>query len=100
VRLRLLIAEDRARILGYDQEEFARRLFYDRPIEPSLEAFKAARTTTAAILARLSPADWAREGTHSEIGRYTVDDWLEIYAEHAHKHAGQIRRARRGRGEA
>jgi hypothetical protein len=99
VRLRLLIAEDRARILGYDQEEFARRLFYDRPIEPSLEAFKAARTTTAAILARLSPADWAREGTHSEIGRYTVDDWLEIYAEHAHKHAGQIRRARRGRGE-
>jgi hypothetical protein len=29
-----------------------------------------------------------------ESGRYTVERWLEIYAEHAHNHADQIRRAR------
>jgi DinB superfamily len=95
IRLRRLIVEDRPVIVGYDQDEFARRLYYDRPIEPSLAAFKAARDTTAQILHRLSPAEWVREGTHNEMaGRYGVEDWLRVYAVHAHDHADQIRRAR------
>ena len=94
VRLRLLVASDRPQILGYDQEDFARRLYYDRPIEASLDAFKASRRTTGEILDRMTDAEWAREGTHSEHGRYTVERWLEIYAAHAHNHAEQIRVAR------
>jgi hypothetical protein len=94
LRLRLLLAVDRPAILGYDQDEFARRLHYDRPIEASLEAFKAARRTTAEILERMTEAEWKREGTHSESGRYGVERWLEIYATHAHGHAEQIRVAR------
>jgi len=94
VRLRLLVATDRPRIVGYDQDEFARRLYYGRPIEASLDAFKAARRTTIEILDRMSDAEWAREGTHSEHGQYTVERWLEIYAKHAHNHAQQIRLAR------
>ena len=94
VRLRRLLAEDRPQIQGYDQDEFARRLHYDRPHEASLELFRAVRESTAELLERLEPADWLREGTHSEIGRYTVETWLKIYAEHAHKHARQIRAAR------
>ncbi len=90
IRLRRLLAEDRPMIHGYDQDEFARRLHYDRPIAASLEAFKAARDSTAEILERLSPQDWQREGVHSEMGRYGVETWLQIYAEHAHKHAGQM----------
>src|SRR5438128_8032282 len=43
IRLRLLIATDTPAISGYDQEEFAKRLYYDRPIANSLDAFKAAR---------------------------------------------------------
>jgi len=94
VRLRLLVASDRPQILGYDEAEFARRLYYDRPLEASLDAFKAARRTTAEILDRMTDAEWAREGTHTEHGRYTVERWLEIYAAHAHNHAEQIRVAR------
>jgi hypothetical protein len=94
IRLRRLLAEDRPVIQGYDQEEFARRLHYDRPIAASLRAFKAARETTGELLDRMTEEEWAREGTHSESGRYTVTRWLEIYAAHAHGHAGQIRRAR------
>ena len=94
IRLRLLLASDRPVIAGYDENEFARRLHYDRPIGASLQAFAAARLTTAELLDRLGDTDWAREGTHSESGRYTMDTWLEIYAAHAHNHAGQIRRAR------
>ena len=94
IRLRRLLVESRPEIQGYDQDEFARKLHYDRPIEASLDAFNAARRTTAEILDRMSEADWLREGTHSEIGRYTVERWLEIYAPHAHGHANQIRAAR------
>jgi len=94
VRLRLLIATDRPQIVGYDQDEFARRLYYDRPIEASLDAFKAARRTTAEILDRLSEPEWTREGVHSEHGTYSVERWLEIYAAHAHDHASQIKIAR------
>ncbi len=90
IRLRRLLAEDRPTIHGYDQDEFARRLHYDRPVASSLEAFKAARDTTAEILERMSPEDWQREGVHTEMGRYTAETWLEIYADHAHKHAGQM----------
>jgi hypothetical protein len=99
IRLRLLLAEERPAIKGYDQETFAKRLFYDRPYQASLEAFKYARETTGEILDRLTPADWLREGTHTEVGRYSVETWLSIYAEHAHNHAEQILRARAaGRG--
>jgi len=94
IRLRHLIAVDNPQIVGYDQDEFARRLYYDRPIDASIEAFKAARRTTAEILERMSETEWAREGTHSEHGRYTISRWLEIYAAHAHNHAEQIRIAR------
>ena len=94
IRLRLLLAEDRPAIKSYDEAEFARKLYYDRPIAASLEAFRAARLTTGELLDRMSDADWAREGTHTEVGRYTVEGWLQIYADHAHNHADQIRRAR------
>lgn len=94
VRLRRLLAEEHPAIQGYDQDEFARRLHYDRPHETSLELFKYVRDSTAELLERMQPSDWLREGTHSEVGRYTTETWLTIYAEHAHKHARQIRAAR------
>ena len=94
VRLRLLLAEDRPEIKGYDQDEFARRLYYDRPHEGSLELFRLVRSATVGILERLTPAEWLREGTHSEMGAYGVETWLRVYAAHAHKHARQIRAAR------
>lgn len=94
VRLRLLLASPRPLIAAYDQDEFARRLHYDRPIGPSLAAFTAARTSCADLLERLSDDEWRREGTHSESGPFSVERWLEIYAAHAVRHADQIRAAR------
>ena len=99
IRLRLLIAEHEPHIVGYDQEGFARRLHYDRPVEPSLAAFRAARETTAAILDRMTEHEWSRQGTHSEMGAYSVTDWMNLYAAHAHDHADQIRRARAAANE-
>ena len=94
IRLRQLVAEDRAAIRAYDQDLYARKLFYDRPLDASLLAFQAARSSTAEILERMSEGDWAKEGTHPEHPSYSVVRWLEIYADHAHKHAEQIALAR------
>ena len=94
VRLRLLVAEENAAIRPYDQELFARTLHYDRPIANSLLAFQAARMSSAELLDRLSDTQWAKQGTHPEHGRYGVERWLEIYADHAHNHAEQITKAR------
>ena len=44
------------------------------------------------LLRRLTPAQWARQGTHTESGAYGVEEWLEIYAEHLHQHERQILR--------
>ena len=96
VRLRRLIAEDNPTIIGYDEEEFARRLHYDRPIGPSLAVLAGVRAASLQLLDSLTDAEWQRSGTHSDSGSYSVDDWLRIYAGHSHDHAYQIRRARRG----
>ena len=95
IRLRRLLAEDSPTIEGYDQAQFAIRLKYnEREIEPALEAFRAARATTAQLFNLMSEDDWKREGSHTESGKYGVEDWLRIYAVHAHDHASQIKRLR------
>jgi hypothetical protein len=96
IRLRRLIAEDQPIIHGYDEPEWARRLHYDRPIETSIAVAHAVRAASLDLLRSLTDEEWARTGTHSESGSYSVDRWLAIYAEHSHDHADQIRRARRG----
>ena len=70
VRLRLLLAEDRPTIQGYDQDEFARRLHYDRPHEASLELFRLARAVDrgAAGSPDARPTGCARARTR-EVGR-------------------------------
>ena len=94
-RLRKLLVEDNAIIEGYDQDQFATRLRYnERDMTPALEAFRAARESTLPILRMMSEEDWQRVGTHTESGRYTTENWLTIYANHAHNHAAQIRRLR------
>ena len=94
VRLRRLIAEDDPMIQGYDEPEYARRLHYDRPIASSLAVLRGVREASLSLLESLTPAEWERRGTHEESGAYSVDRWLEIYANHSHEHADQIRAAR------
>ncbi|HET7029194.1 MAG TPA: DinB family protein [Candidatus Limnocylindrales bacterium] len=96
IRLRRLIAEDDPLIQAYDEPEWARRLHYDRPIEPSLAVLAAVRAASAQLLESLSGAEWARTGTHGESGAYSVLRWLAIYAAHPAEHAQQILAARRG----
>ena len=94
LRLRQILAEDRPTLQRADQDEYARRLHYDRLHAASLELFRYAREATAELLERMEPADWIREAIHSTAGPFGAERWLQIYAGHAHKHARQIRAAR------
>jgi hypothetical protein len=93
-RIRYLVAEKSPAIQAFDQARWADLLDYhsDR-VELALAAVDVARARTAGLLRRLPEAAWASEGTHSEAGRYTAEDWLKTYAEHLEKHAAQIGRA-------
>ncbi len=99
LRLRKLLAEAKPIVQAYDQEEWARVLGYqERPLEPSLLAFRGARESSAQLLDRMSEDDWRRHGWHTEAGAFHAELWLEWYSAHAHNHADQIRRLREALG--
>lgn len=96
-RLRRLIAEPAGSVIqGYDEALWAANpvLGYDElPIEHSLAVFAAVRAASHDLLLRLSEADLARYGTHTESGRYTLADWLRNYTNHPLDHLQQLREA-------
>ena len=82
-----------------------RRRLVDRYRGGHAEVVSSLDAITAEELDRCHPGEWsAREVVHhladSETTSYVrlrkliAEDWLEIYAAHAHDHADQIRRAR------
>lgn len=90
-RIRYLVAERDALILGYDQDAWPVIFDYHaHPIEPALAVVEFVRANTAALIRRLPAEAWTRAGRHTESGRYTAEDWLSIYGEHLEVHARQI----------
>lgn len=92
-RLRLIAAEADPDITPYDEELFAARLSYERPVSPSLAAVRAARASGSDILASLSEQDFERSGRHPEHDEYTLAIWLEKAVEHGEAHLAQLRAA-------
>jgi hypothetical protein len=92
-RIRYVLAEEQPVIQGYDQARWATTLdYHSLPLAPALATVTAVRANTTALLRRLTDADWARVGTHTESGRYGAEDWLTLYAEHLEIHARQLER--------
>jgi hypothetical protein len=92
-RIRYLVAQKEPTIAGYDQDEWARVFNYHAlPLAPALRTVEAVRANTTFLLRTLAEEAWRKEGRHSESGRYSVQDWLRIYADHLEKHARQIER--------
>jgi len=93
LRIRYLLAEKNALIVGYDQDAWARVFDYHaQPLDESLAVTAAARSRTVPLLRAMKEADWTKQGRHTESGPYTPEDWLRIYAAHLEGHARQIER--------
>jgi hypothetical protein len=93
MRIRYVLGEDDALIVGYDQDRWATVLgYHDLPMEPALATVRAVRANTVPLLRRLTEEQWNRSGRHTEYPSYGVEKWLEIYGEHLEIHARQIER--------
>jgi hypothetical protein len=95
-RMRLILAEDRPAITGYDQDAWADNLHYDEadPAE-SLETFGVLRRANLRLLERAAPEDLQRVGVHAERGEESVEHLRRLYAGHDLLHLQQIARIRR-----
>lgn len=92
VRCRRFIAEPGSMVLGYDEMKWARDLNYHaQSTEAALELFKCLRRSSYELIRTLPEATWSHAVTHSESGRMTLDDWLDVYERHVREHVAQMR---------
>jgi uncharacterized damage-inducible protein DinB len=95
-RMRLILAQDRPPITGYDQDLWAERLDYaNTDAAESLEAFSVLRRDNLRLIERATPADLQRVGVHSERGEESVGYMMRLYAGHDLLHLAQIDRIKK-----
>lgn len=98
-RLRLIVADDRPAIPGYDQDAWADSLAYHRgTVTEAVEDYRAGRQMTMRFLRALPEDAWERYGIHSERGQESVRRIATLLAAHDLAHQGQIQRAREAIG--
>jgi hypothetical protein len=94
-RLRLILAQDRPTLTGYDQDLCAERLGYaEADPTTALQIFRTLRQETVRLLRRASPADLKRVGIHSERGEESIEHLRKLYAGHDLLHLKQLARVR------
>ncbi len=96
VRCRRFIAESGLSVMAYDEDRWARELHYhDLQPEDAIELFKSLRQLTSQLIQSLPASTWSNTVVHPENGIMTLDDWLEIYANHVPEHIQQIQATHR-----
>ena len=94
-RVRLILAQDRPTLTGYDQDLWAERLHYaDADPQQALEELRVLRRGNLGLIARATPEDLERVGVHSERGEESVGYLCGLYAGHDLLHLRQIARIR------
>jgi hypothetical protein len=95
-RLRLVLAQDRPALAGYDQDLWAERLHYaDANVHEALEEFTVLRRGHLRLLTAASADDLRRIGVHAERGEESVGHLMRMYAGHDLLHLAQLARIRR-----
>jgi DinB superfamily len=95
-RMRLILAQDRPQITGFDQDLWADRLDYaDADPNESLETFTVLRRDNLRLIERATPDDLSRVGVHAERGEESAGYMVRLYAGHDLMHLAQIDRISR-----
>jgi hypothetical protein len=94
-RLRLVLAQDRPPLTGYDQDGWAARLQYaEGDPRDAIERFAVLRRSNLRLIERATPADLERVAIHSERGEESLAHILRLYAGHDVLHLRQLERIR------
>lgn len=92
-RMRLILAQDRPPITGYDQDQWADRLHYaEADPADSLDALRVLRRDNLWLIERATPDDMTRVGVHSERGEESAAYLMRLFAGHDLLHLDQIAR--------
>lgn len=92
-RMRLILAQDRPPITGFDQDQWAERLDYaNADPNESLEAFVVLRRDNLRLIDHASADDLQRVGVHAERGEESAGYLVRLYAGHDLAHLAQIER--------
>ena len=95
-RLRLILAQDRPPLTGYDQDKWADRLDYaDLDPREAVATFSVLRRGNLRLVERASPEDLQRVGVHVERGEESLAHQLKLYAGHDILHLNQLERIRK-----
>jgi hypothetical protein len=95
-RMRLILAQDRPTITGFDQDLWADRLDYaNSDPNESLEAFAVLRRDNLRLIERATAEDLKRVGVHAERGEESAGYMVRLYAGHDLMHLAQIDRIAR-----
>jgi hypothetical protein len=92
-RMRLILAQERPPITGFDQDLWADRLEYAKadPNE-SLETFAVLRRDNLRLIEHATAEDLERVGVHAERGEESAGYLVRLYAGHDLLHLNQIDR--------
>ena len=94
-RLRLVLAQERPTLTGYDQDLWSERFHYERlPMDEALDRFAVLRRSHLRLLADASPDDFQRVGVHAERGEESVAHMIRLCAGHDLLHLRQLARIR------
>lgn len=92
-RIRLILAQDRPTIQGYDQDAWSDALGWgETDPQQSLESFGTLRRWNLQLLERVTPAELERVGVHAERGEESIAHLMKLYAGHDLLHLNQIQR--------
>lgn len=98
-RIRLVHAQPGAHLMKYDSEQWARELNHNQADAAALASnmglLGRLRETALRLFENATAADWAKTGLHPAYGLITLRNLLELYADHAERHVGQIVERRR-----
>ena len=93
IRCKLIASEDHPPLKPYDQDRWAR--FADgsaADVTASLALLRSLHRRWALFWETLPDEAWTRTGQHPESGAVSLDDQLELYADHGEAHIDQIQR--------
>src|SRR5688500_4103511 len=94
-RMRLILAQERPVLTGYDQDLWADRLHYaDADPAQALETLHVLRRGNLALIDRATPDDLKRVGVHAERGEESAGYLIGLYAGHDLLHLRQLNRIR------
>jgi hypothetical protein len=95
-RLRMILAQERPPLAGYDQDLWADRLRYREVVlRDALDQFLTLRRSNLRLWRDLTTADLARVGVHGERGEESLGRLRKLYAAHDLLHLNQLDRIRR-----